>query len=175
MVAHPAAVRPSVARLAAALGAVALLAAGCGESAPEPETVTSASSSAASDGGGEATVEPSDGGGQSVAAVPEEPYAVTPPPEGFEPPEPCTGEGAHLVEVGGAADPALPERAGDALTIEATGIEGEAAQLRATLGDGDPRAIEDMTIGETAAVDLWTISVTSVCADTQQIEFDLID
>src|SRR5699024_3024221 len=105
----------------------------------------------------------------------QEAYPVTPAPEGFTPPEPCSGEGAYFAEVGGTATPELPERVGEALTITAEGIEGADAQLTATLGDGSTRPIEDITLGETATIDLWTISVTSVCEDTQQVEFDLID
>ena len=174
MSARTAPVRPSAARLAGALLALTLLAAGCGESAPEPEhpseSPTTATSDGASDEGGA-----SDGGGQTAAAVPQEAYPATPAPEGFTPPSSCSGEGAYFAEVGGTATPELPERAGETLTITAEGIEGEDAQLTATLGDGSTRPIEDLTLGETATIDLWTISVTSVCEDTQQVEFDLID
>lgn len=172
-------VRPSAARLAGALLALSLLAAGCTESTPEP--TAEPSSPAASDGGGsddggaEQSSGASDGGGQTAAAVPQEAYPATPAPEGFTPPSPCTGEGAYLAEVGGTASPELPERAGESLSITAEGIDGADAQLTATIGDGSSRAIEDITLGESATIDLWTISVTSVCEDTQQIEFDLID
>ncbi|ASK66072.1 hypothetical protein CFK39_09885 [Brachybacterium avium] len=165
-------VRPSAARLAGALLALMLVAAGCGESAPGPEQPPS--SPAASDAGGS---EPgaSDDGGQTAAAVPQEKYSVTPAPEGFTPPEPCSGEGAYFAEVGGTATPELPERAGETLTITAEGIDGADAQLTATIGDGSSRPIQDITLGESVTIDLWTISVTSVCEDTQQVEFDLID
>jgi hypothetical protein len=167
-------VRPAAARLAGALLALTLLATGCGESAPAPEPTSSAP--AASDGGGASDAGgASDGGGQSAAGVPQDPYPATPAPEDFVPPEACSGEGAHFAEVGGTASPELPERAGETLTIEVTSIEGEDAQLSATLGDGSPRPIEPLTLGETVTIDLWTLSVTSVCADTQQVEFDLID
>lgn len=167
-------VRPSAARLAGALLALSLLAVGCTESTPEP--TAEPSSPAVSDGGGaEEPSSASDGGGQTAAAVPQEAYPVTPAPEGFTPASPCTGEGAYLAEVGGTASPELPERAGESLSIAAEGIDGADAQLTATLGDGSSRPIEDITLGETATIDLWTISVTSVCEDTQQIEFDLID
>lgn len=163
------------ARLAGVLLAAALLASACGgEPEPDSSPAPSSQAPAVSDGGGEDAA--SDGGGASVAVVPQDPYEVTPAPDGFEAPAPCTGEGAHLVELGsGPSDPALPARAGESLTIELTGIEGDHAQLTAAIGDGEPRPVRDATIGETVALDLWTISVTSVCADTGQVEFDLID
>ena len=172
MSARTAAVRPSAARLAGALLALSLLAAGCTGGGSDPEEASSGP--AASDAGGA-----SDGGGaedgQTAAAVPQEEYPVTAAPEDFTPPEPCSGEGAYFAEVGGTATPDLPERAGQTLTITAEGIAGADAQLSATLGDGSSRPIEEITLGETATIDLWTISVTSVCEDSQQIEFDVID
>lgn len=187
MSARTAPFRPAPARFAGALFALlalTLLAAGCGESAPGPEQ--SSSGPTASDGGGGAADSApdsgaSDGGGapetggQTAAGVPQDPYPATPAPEGFVPPAACSGEGAYFAEVGGTATPELPERAGETLTIEAAGIEGEDAQLTATIGNGSARPIEDITLGETVTIDLWTLSVTSVCGDTEQIEFDLIN
>ncbi|MGP9538253.1 hypothetical protein ACT3SP_09580 [Brachybacterium sp. AOP43-C2-M15] len=185
---RPCLVRPSVTRLAGALLALSLLAAGCGESDPAPEE--SAAAPAASDEGGAeddgasdsgasdsgaSDDDASDGGGRSAAGVPRDPYPVTPAPDDFEAPEPCSGEGAYYAKLGETASPDLPERAGESLSVELTGIEGDHAQLSATIGDGSARPVEDMTLGETATIDLWTISVTSVCADTDQVEFDLID
>lgn len=182
--------RPSRARLAGALFAIAVLAAGCGDAgnsgdSGQGDSSTSSESSdqggasggnGASDDGGDVVVTgSSDGGGKTSATVPQDPFPVTPAPDGFVPPEPCTGEGAYFVEVGGAATPDLPERDGETLSIEATAISGDDAQLTATLGGGKPRPIEDITLGETAALEGWTISVTSVCTDTDQIEFDLIN
>ncbi|MGO1979013.1 hypothetical protein [Brachybacterium tyrofermentans] len=191
--------RPSRVRLAGALFAIAALAAGCSDAGdPEQADAPAASEAsdaggssaagapdddtsqegAASDGGGEDAVVTgsSDGGGKSSAAVPQEPFAVTPAPDGFEPPDPCSGEGAYFAEVGGgAASPDLPKRGGETLAIEATGISGDSAQLTATLGEGKPRPIEDITLGETATLEGWTISVTSVCQETDQVEFDLIN
>ncbi|MGP9844956.1 hypothetical protein [Brachybacterium sp. 107] len=186
--------RPSRARLAGALFAITLLAAGCsdagdsdqGDAPAAPEASDAGGSSEAggsessdgSDDGGEDIVVTgsSDGGGKSSATVPRDPFPVTPAPDGFEPPDPCSGEGAYFVEVdGGSASPDLPERDGETLSIEATGISGDTAQLTATIGDGKPRPIEDITLGETATLEGWTISVTSVCQDTDQVEFDLID
>lgn len=179
--------RPTAARLLGAVFALTLLA-GCSDGSSEPEE--SAAGTSASDAGGEkggtsddggaadgdtTAGGASDGGGRTAAAVPQDPYAVTPAPDGFTAPDPCTGEGAYYVKVDGTATPELPERAGETLTITADGISGDDAQLTATLGDGSSRPIEDMTLGETASIDLWTISVTSVCADTNLIEFDLID
>lgn len=180
MAARTAPVRPSVARLAGALFALTLLAAGCseGSSGPEesPAVAEASDGGGASDAGGsEEASGPSDSGGQTAAGVPQDPYPATPAPDGFEPPEACSGEGAYFAEVGGTATPDLPERAGETLTIDAVGIKGEDAQLTATLGDGSTRPIEDVTLGETVSIDLWTISVTSVCEGTQQVEFDLID
>lgn len=158
-------------RCAAALAVGSLLLTGCGQGgdpAPEEEI----SQTGASDGGGE----PSDGGGATAAAVPVDPYPVTPAPDDFEAPGACTGEGAHLAEVGsGGAEPGLPERAGESLTIEVTAIEGDHAQLTAAIGSADPRPIEDITVGESVTIDLWTISLTSVCGDLDQVEFDLIN
>ena len=177
--------RPSRGRLAGALFAIAVLAAGCSDAgdsdqgaAPAASEAGGSSESGTSDGGGEDAVVTgsSDGGGKSSATVPQEPFAVTPAPDGFEPPDPCSGEGAYFAEVGGgAASPDLPERDGETLAIEATGIEGDTAQLTATLGEGKPRPIEDITLGETATLEGWTISVTSVCQETDQVEFDLIN
>lgn len=168
-------------RLAGALLAVSLLAAGCTGEDPDPTSTdgTVASDDGGADasdqgGAGDAT-EPSDGGGRTAAAVPVEPIEVTPAPEGFEPPAPCTHEGAHLVSADAPATPELPERGGDVPVIELTGIEGDKAQLTVTIGEGEPRPVEDAAIGETIGLDLWTISITSVCSDQDQVEFDLID
>ncbi|MGO1685345.1 MAG: hypothetical protein ACTHYR_10240 [Brachybacterium sp.] len=166
--------RPSTAGFAGALLALTLLAAGCGDSDPAPEG-TSSSPAASDDGGASDAGGASDGGGQTAAGVPQDAYPATPAPEDFEAPDACSGEGAYFADVGGTATPELPERAGETLTIEVAGIEGEDAQLTATLGDGSPREVEPLTLGETATIDLWTISVTSVCGDSQQVEFDLID
>lgn len=176
MLARTARPRPSAARLAGALLALTLLAAGCGggDPAPEPEETT-ASPAASDDGGASDAGGASDGGGRTAAGVPQDAYPATKAPDEFEAPEACSGEGAYFAEVGGTATPELPERAGEALTIGVAGIEGENAQLTATLGGGSPREIEAMTLGDTATIDLWTISVTSVCGDSQQVEFDLID
>lgn len=161
--------------------AVGLIAAGCTSGVEDPVADPTASSSAsdaggASDGGGTVVLEPSDGGtGQATVEVASDPYPVTPAPEGFEPPAACTGEGAYLTEVGSPSTPDLPERGGESLSIEATAIDGDKAVLSATV-DGGTRAIEPAAIGETVSIeDQWTISVTSVCGDTDQVEFDLID
>lgn len=162
-------------RLAGAALAVGLLASGCG-GAEEPTPAPPATESATvSDGGGATASDPSDGGGRTAAAVPVEAIEVTPAPEGFEPPASCTNEGAHLVTTGEPATPALPERGGETVLVELAGIEGDKAQLTVTTGDGEPRPVEDAAIGETIGLDLWTISITSVCADVDQVEFDLID
>ena len=175
-------------RCAAALAVGSLLLTGCGQGGdPAPEEEISqtgasdeggADSSAGdgSDGASDSGGEPSDGGGATAAAVPVDPYPVTPAPDDFEAPGACTGEGAHLAEVGsGGAEPGLPERAGESLTIEVTAIEGDHAQLTAAIGSADPRPIEDITVGESVTIDLWTISLTSVCGDLDQVEFDLIN
>lgn len=161
--------------------AVGLIAAGCTSGVEDPVADPTASSSAsdaggASDGGGTVVLEPSDGGtGQATVEVASAPYPVTPAPEGFEPPAACTGEGAYLTEVGSPSTPDLPERGGESLSIEATSIDGDKAVLSATV-DGSSRAIEPAGIGETVSIeDQWTISVTSICGDTDQVEFDLID
>lgn len=161
--------------------AVGLIAAGCTSGVEDPVADPTASSSAsdaggASDGGGTVVLEPSDGGtGQATVEVASDPYPVTPAPEGFEPPAACTGEGAYLTEVGSPSTPDLPERGGESLSIEATSIDGDKAVLSATV-DGSSRAIEPAAIGETVSIeDQWTISVTSICGDTDQVEFDLID
>lgn len=162
--------RTPLVRLAVAVLAAGLLAAGCtGSPAPE-ETDGAPSASTPSDAGGA-----SDGGGATAAAVPQEAWEVTPAPEGFTPPEPCTGEGAFYAELGGEASPGMPERGGESLTVSLESIEGDSAQLMAQVGDSPAREIGPITLGETVAVDLWTLSVTSVCADSEQVEFDLID
>lgn len=170
--------RTPLARTAAVL-AVVLLAAGCSGSPEEEGAAPSAGGTAveepAASDGGSSGGGASDGGGQTAAAVPQESYEVTPAPEGFTPPEPCSGEGAYFTEVGGEATPDLPERAGEALTVSLEGIEGDRARLVAQVGDSPAREIAPITLGETVTVDLWTLSVTSVCADTEQVEFDLID
>ena len=53
--------------------------------------------------------------------------------------------------------------------------DGDRAELTAAVGDSPARDIEPITLGETVTLDLWTLSVTSVCAETDQVEFDLID
>lgn len=173
--------RPARARLAGALLALTLLAAGCGgeqEEGPSPDGAPEASDAggASDQGGGAQDGGASDGGGRTAAAVPTDPYPVTPAPEEFEAPAPCTGEGAHLAEVGGdPAQPELPEQAGESLTIELTGIEDDQAQLTAAIGSGEARPIEDAAIGESVNIDLWTISITSVCSDLDQVKFDLVN
>ena len=172
-------------RALALLGAVAVLAAGGSGGDADP-----AAGSAASDGGGTTAasgasdggtvvVEPSDGGadeGLPSVAVGGDPIAVTPAPEGFSPPAPCPGDGMSLGVVGSAAEPALPERGGESLAVTATAIDGEKAVLTASVGDGAPQEIAPAAIGGTVSIeDQWTLSVTSVCADTHQVEFDLID
>ncbi|AXK46949.1 hypothetical protein [Brachybacterium saurashtrense] len=160
--------------------ALVVLAAACTGSPSEDgasvpvESATAAASDGGTDPAGDGTGA-SDGGGQATAAVPQEAFAVTPAPEGFTPPDPCSGEGAYFTELGGTATPDLPERAGESLTVELVGIDGDHAELRATIGDSPAREIEAMTLGETVTVDLWTLSVTSVCEDSEQVEFDLID
>lgn len=168
--------RPVLAASAAAL-AVALLAAGCGGAPEEGSSSgegTAAEAPAASDGGG-GDAGASDGGGATSAAIPQEAWEVTPAPEGFTPPEPCTGEGAYYAQIGGEATPELPERSGETLTVTVEGIDDGTAELTAAVGDSPAREIEPISLGETVTVDLWTLSVTSVCADTEQVEFDLID
>ena len=173
--------RPARARLAGALLTLTLLAAGCGgeqEAGPSPTEAPEASDAggASDQGGGTDEGGASDDGGSTAATVPADPYPVTPAPEEFEAPAPCTGEGAHLAESGGdPAQPELPERAGETLTIELAGIEDDHAQLTATIGSGEARPIEDATIGESVTIDLWTISITSVCSDSDQVGFDLVD
>ena len=162
--------RTPLVRLAVAVLAAGLLAAGCtGSPAPE-ETDGAPSASTPSDAGGA-----SDGGGATAAAVPQEAWEVTPAPEGFTPPEPRTGEGAYYAEIDGEATPELPERGGETLTVTVEGIDGDRAELTAAVGDSPARDIEPITLGETVTLDLWTLSVTSVCAETDQVEFDLID
>lgn len=162
-------------RLAALVLSAGLLAAGCSgaeEEAPE----TAAPAPAASDDGG-APQEPSDGGA-SAAPVPaaEEPIAVTPAPADFSPPSgSCTGEGMHLVEPGKDARPALPERDGITLSIGLESMEKDTVELTATLGNGKPHPIEPAQVGDTFQIDLWTLSVTSICPKTDQVEFDVID
>lgn len=169
----PVARRSPSAPLAAALAAL-LLVAGCSGS-PEEEASsapgTAAEEPAASDAGGASD----DGGRRTAVAVPQETYELTPAPDGFAPPEPCSGEGAYFTEKGGEATPDLPERGGESLTVSLEGIEGDRARLVAQVGDSPAREIEPITLGETVAVGHWTLSVTSVCAGTEQVEFDLID
>ena len=163
--------RTSLPRLAVSALAACLFVAGCSGS-PAPEE----SGSATSDGGGVSDAgEASDGGAATAAAVPQDPWEVTPAPEGFTPPDPCTGEGAYYAEIGGEATPELPERGGESLAVTVEEIDGETAALTAAVGDSPAREVEAITLGETVTVDLWTLSVTSVCADTERVEFDLID
>ncbi|WP_341854430.1 hypothetical protein [Brachybacterium sp. GPGPB12] len=84
---------------------------------------TTAEEPAASDGDDSAGGA-SDEGGKTAAVVPQESYEVTPAPDGFVPPEPCTGEGAFYAELGGEANPGLPERGGESLTVSLESIEG---------------------------------------------------
>lgn len=173
--------RPARARLAGALLALTLLAAGCGgeqDAGPSPDGAsgTSDAGGASDQGGGSDEGAASDGGGRTAAAVPADPYPVTAAPEEFDAPAACTGEGAHVVDVGGdPAQPELPERAGEDLTIELSGIEDDHAQLTAAIGSGEARPVEDATIGESVSIDLWTVSITSVCSDDDQVQFDLIN
>lgn len=170
------------------LAALTLLAAGCGGAAEEggEGSAAATSTSAPSDGGGSGSAASDDGGAtagdkataeeSASAEAPAEAIEVTPAPEGFAPPEPCTGEGAHAARLDeGPADPALPERAGETVTVTVTGVDGDHAELEAAIGEAEPRPLGPITLGETATLNLWTISVTSVCEDTGQVEFDLID
>lgn len=176
---RPRPTRPTRARLAGAVLALTLLMAGCGgdqDPAPSPDSASETSETEGSSDGGTAETDASDGGGRTAAAVPADPYPVTPAPEGFETPAACTGEGSYFAEVdAGPAQPELPERAGETVTLELSGIEGDHAQFTAAIGAGEPRPIEDATVGETVTLDLWTISLTSVCSDLEQVKFDLIN
>lgn len=152
--------------------AIVLLAAGCtGAADPDPASDPGPTS----DAGGAPSA--SDGGA-TAATVPEDldPIPVTPAPADFTPPSGgCTGEGMHLVQPGKPADPALPERAGETLSIGLHSVDGATASLTATIGNGEPRPIDPATVGDTIEIDLWTLSVTSICPDTKQVEFDVID
>ena len=168
--------RTPLPRLAVTALAACLLVAGCsGSPAPEESGGADPSADAASDAGGDDAGGASDGGAATAAAVPQEAWEVTPAPEGFTPPDPCTGEGAYYAEIGGEASPELPERGGESLAVTVEEIDGETAALTAAVGDSPAREVEAITLGETVTVDLWTLSVTSVCADTERVEFDLID
>lgn len=171
--------RPARVRLAGALLTLTLLATGCGgerEASPDGAPEASDAGGASDQGGSTEDGETSDDGGRTAAAVPADPYSVTPAPKEFEAPAPCSGEGAHEVEAGGdPAQPELPERASETLTIELTGIEDDHAQLTAAIGSREERPIEDATIGESVTIDLWTISITSVCSDLDQVKFDLVN
>lgn len=153
------------------LAALLLAACSAEEPAPAPEPTVAEAPTVTEEP--TTTPAPSDAGGATTQ--PPAPIAVTPAPEGFAPPSACTGEGAYFAEVGTPATPALPERDGQGLTVTATGIEGDDALLEVVVGDGEAQQVEAITLGETVAVEGWTLSVTSVCADTQQVEFDLID
>lgn len=158
---------PARRRRALVAAALLTLAAGC----TTPEEPAPTSPTAASDAGG------SDGGGAATASAPEPtPIAATPAPSDFTPPaNPCTGEGIHLVEQGTHAKPALPARAGQTLTIGLDSMTKDTAALTASVGSGKPRKVDPVHIGDTVQVDLWTISVTSICPDQRQVEFDVID
>ncbi|MCG7309489.1 hypothetical protein [Brachybacterium sp. ACRRE] len=172
--------------VACALGAVLVLAAGCGGGDGASEGADSraaqsdgggsseASGAGASDGGA-ASDGGSDGsggssGGSSASA---EPIAVTPPEQKPELTDACTGEGAFLVNDEKPNDPALPKR--DDLTLKVSLedlTDDDGADLVADI-DGTERPIETAHVGDTISVDQWTLSVTSVCKDS--VEFDLID
>lgn len=167
--------RTPLPRLAVTALAACLLVAGCsGSPAPEESEGVTSDGGGVSDAGGEESGA-SDGGEATAAAVPQEAWEVTPAPDGFTPPDPCTGEGAYYAEIGGEAMPELPERGGESLAVTVEEINGETAALTAAVGDSPAREVEAITLGETVTVDLWTLSVTSVCADTERVEFDLID
>lgn len=108
----------------------------------------------------------------SAAAL--DPYPVTAPPEGFGVENPCTGEGAYRAALTESAEPALPDRAGGSLDVQLLGIDEDGrAELTATVADEEPRPIEPAAVGDTVEVELWTLSVTSVCED--EVEFDLVN
>lgn len=173
---RPAFARPvtSIRTLASAM-AVAVLITACSGGTDSGPRGADPAAAAASDGGSAA----SDDGGQTTASVPVEndPIPVTPAPAGFTPPDGgCTGEGAHLVSPGATATPALPTRGDEPLAIGLKSIgKDSTVELTAALGDGGPRPIAPAHVGDTIEIDLWTLSVTSICPDTQQVEFDVIN
>lgn len=157
----------------AVLGAIALLTTGCGGAA-DGSASTSAASSAAASGSPAPTTDATTTEAPSTSAAPTPaPIAVTPPAEAPQLPSSCTYEGAYRMPLGGANDPALPERDGAAITLTATEVTDDgSAVLLARVGESE-HAIEPAHVGDTVAVDGWTLSVTSVCADA--VEVDLIN
>lgn len=81
----------------------------------------------------------------------------------------------HLAEVGANAKPALPTRADESLIISVSSLTKDTTVLTAQVGGGDPRPTQPLHLGDTVQIDLWTISVTSICPDQKQVEFDVID
>ncbi|UEJ81718.1 hypothetical protein Bra3105_12805 [Brachybacterium halotolerans subsp. kimchii] len=173
--------------VACALGAVLVLAAGCGggdgadSGAAQTGTTQSdgggsaAASGAGASDGSSASDGGSDGSGGSSgdSSTSAEPIAVTPPEQKPELTDACTGEGAFLVKGEKPNDPALPKR--DDLTLKVSledVTDDDGADLVADI-DGTQRPIETAHVGDTISVDQWTLSVTSVCKDS--VEFDLID
>lgn len=157
-------------------GVLVIAAAGCsGGDAPAADSSGSAaasSSSSSSSSAGSSAASDDGGASASPSVIP-----VLPPEQEVQVAEACTGEGAYLLPIGGALDPALPERGGARLTLAATGTGhddgGTTAQLTAALDDDAPREVAPVHIGERFTVDMWTFSVTSICAN--QVELDLID
>jgi hypothetical protein len=159
--------------LACVLGAVLVLAAGCGGADEASEGADSGAAQSQSDGGGSSS---SDGGSEGTAddsSPSAEPIAVTPPEQEPELTDACTGEGAFLVTGEKPNDPKLPERDGLTLKVSLDDLtDDDGADLVADI-DGTQRPIETAHVGDTVSVDQWTLSVTSVCEDS--VEFDLID
>ena len=130
-------------RCAAALAVGSLLLAGCGQGGdPAPEEEISqtgasdeggADSSAGdgSDGASDSGGEPSDGGGATAAAVPVDPYPVTPAPDDFEAPGACTGEGADLRPLCKELNAALDGRGGGKPGFVQGSCAADIAALRA--------------------------------------------
>lgn len=171
--AHPAhASTHLISMLSCTAAVLALALAGCSQPSPTasgPDAPATTTEAPASDAGG-AAPEPS-------TAAADAPIGVTAPPEPPQVPDACTGEGMHAVSLGGGIDPALPEREGSTLTLSLVQVAqrdgAPAAHLTASVDGDDPRVIQPAIIGDVFTVDVWTFSVTSVCADT--VEVDLID
>ncbi len=155
---------------AATLAALALLA-GCSSADPSPAapSANDAPASAPSDAGGDSA--PSDAPESSEPAT----ITVTAPPTGFTPPaDTCNGEGMHLATKNAPLNPALPDRGGSA-DVRLGTIDGKTATLVVTSADGRTLSTDPAQVGDSIGIEKWTVSITSICADTQQVEFDLIN
>lgn len=161
---------------AAAAALLLLTTAACGgdDTAAPSSSTSPASSSGASDEGGASPSETTSSESSPSASPTPTAIPASPPPKGFAIKKPCSGEGTYDVRAGAkTSSPSLDPREDATLDIGLTSVQHGKAHLTASLDGGKRRPVEPVEVGSTVSVDLWTLTITSVCQDS--VQFDVID